>query len=408
MNKAEVVDMKLLILEMKKIVSNYVFLICTVILLIVYFVKVINNADNFPYQEYGVRADFFRAYQAGEVEYDALKALYADGNIDFTSFSLADAGYAHYGTSVQEYSMTATLVEQYEYAAITYEEDMTELIHQLNTELFYALQNNSKYRQRSAAQALHMYNRVRQLAVMDAKLYGEFIDGFYTHRMANFFLLLILWMVCIASFSLGYEKHSGMELAVFSCRNGRNKLLLAKLGALSLTAAGLCLILFLTEIITGAVSYQIADFTIPLQSVSLYEYCPFSISLLGAIFVFNLMRFAAMLAIIGCVAILNIGSRHFARTLALGTLLVGGGGYVVLLWLARSLDASGVEVYNAVRAYVPLALLLPEEYLDHLDFINLFGFPVFRIWLCAAVAVAICVFGGLLSSRFYGKAARKR
>ena len=148
------------------------------------------------------------------------------------------------------------------------------------------------------------------------------------------------------------------------------------------------------EIVFGIYAYGAENFSLPLQQLPEFEYCPYMISIAEFYVIKYFVRLLSYTAVISVTALLSAAVK---RPLAVNivSLILSAGGLAANMALYIAIDKSEknksalIPVYDRLRTLLPQSLLNIREYLKSFDCFSLFGYPCSRIVFCAVLAVII-------------------
>lgn len=92
-----------------------------------------------------------------------------------------------------------------------------------------------------------------------------------TFVLTDYLLLILVLLVCIALFSL--EREKGLTALVKSTQKGRHHTMAAKLVVTLLTVAGVTLVFYISNLLTGGVAFGLGDLNRSIQSIPEFMNC---------------------------------------------------------------------------------------------------------------------------------------
>lgn len=343
-------------------------------------------------------ADTDELITAARAEAEALSEIvFAPENADRI---YAEAG--QYGeTLFADFIIVSAAASRAEYLYREFPERMIETVNRAAR----AAGQSDGYTAKEQQKVISQYNRGRRFTLTSGSgaAIWTTVPGEYT--FFNFFLLLAILVISADCFTCGHARNmSGM---IFATRNGRLKLFLAKLSALSIAAFGIMLIITLVDV-AGAAGYMgAANLGEPVQAIKALSGCPFSLTILGYILVLHLLTLLLMLVVIGIsAAVCSLLKNGFAAVTA-GSLITAAGVaawiYAVLSSRGDALTAETYEWYERLRVWLPTCFLDGSRYFDKFDCINFLGAPTERLTVCVICSLAMLAATTAFAALRFGK-----
>ena len=390
--------------EIKKIICNKLFLISTAILIGYYIFMVVYGIPIYSMSPDGNKKFFAEAPQSPTSQYIFDLEQKQNDMFEFV-FIPNDPPYppGDYGkTLMEDHIIMYNYIEQARYSQSTFDRDMTLMVEKLHDEMQSAKAQGNTYIYRFNKKAISIYNNKINIPIFDSvNAKGSFEMFHMTWGSTVFSTLFIMWAAFIAAFCYTSESTYKISDNVYSTPNGRSKLYFHKTAALAIIIFILCLAVFITELLVAILAFKVTNLFIPIQAIPHFQFCGFRINIFMAMVLANLMRFMALIFVIGIVSIFSIKAKKLVPLMVLSFLFFAGTSYIIIV-LTNSHKFNIVSIFAAVRMYFPLALTQPERYLTKFDYGNLLSFPTNRLFVCSGiffVSFSICT---LASSKFYG------
>ena len=187
-------------------------------------------------------------------------------------------------------------------------------------------------------------------------------DGWTTFFDYKFSTILVMLMLVLALSSVfSGERAGGFDKLIVSSGKRkaavRSKLIMAAVYAFTLT-----LVFFALDVFYVAVFHGLDCFSAPVYAIEAYKYCPFDITLFGALLLTFFGRCSAMLLFAAITAFVSSFGKNTA--VSLGVSVFGGG---ILIFLSDILPAP----------INPLALSYMSKAYSEFSVVSIFGQPVF-------------------------------
>ena len=211
---------------------------------------------------------------------------------------------------------------------------------------------------------------------------------------------LLLCMVALCTlFAKDYEL--GIAPVLHTAAKGRGTLFFSKITAGVLFCITSLIVLRLSCLITLSITCDLSYITAPIQSLSNFQNCPYNISILGFLVLQFLIviLFLIFVFFVGCLFAILVKKSYV--TLEIQFVVVAG-----LIALSLRPDAaryfnvltnrapdeiqnvtnhSQVGQQDLLKIFDPGMVMRMNEYFDHYDYVNVFGFPISRLALMLTV-----------------------
>lgn len=414
--------------ELKRILKSRVFIILTVLALAYYSYLTIsyfiNNSEGIAQTKKDAQttnsflSETVCQAAEGESPYDALKKTYLEAENEWNR--LAADGFGEDG------KMSGDMLKAHNrwyicmraFNSVSYKLDEYPAFTSTAIKKAYIIsedQTQDKYTIRLNQKAVEEYNVVRDFSLIDttpASVWHEM----YTARYEYFYIFLVFAFVILSADVLCCERTHRLCGIVFTSKNGRKSLLMAKLCSLGLIAAIIIAVITVADI---SVCYSVMGKELmlePIQALPAYKSSTADLSFFSLILYCSLVRLILLLFAAGMAAAVSVISRNVFSSVIINAMVMFAGfaaciyasGYEIFDENSAgvSFDATRYELYEKLRAFLPVCLTDPTAYIDKFDCINIAQFPVERIAACLCVtAILSAVFITLAFCRF-GKASK--
>ncbi len=366
--------------ECRKLFLSKFFLIATLILFVLFGANTMwmTGSSVFDIAEESI---WYSKLTEGSVLTDDAAEYYDRlGNYEAADLQKVPGNYAD--TAYGDWILLYHISQQVDYVQETYASDMAQIV----TEAYSNLQNASTFYYKTYNEiCINTYNRVRNLDVISEDNAGNFLYAFEFYLLG---MLLCLYAILLVCYSVGLEESGQLMQMIRASKYGRRRLRLVKLAACALAVTAVMAVISVTEIVLGVVLFQmdIQVLGAAIQSISAYELCPLAISILG----YLLLRNAFMLVLLFVVMALTWMLAGIIRSIPTSVVVLA-----VSVWQIYDLphrDTDGLiaqNTMNTLRTCNPFAITIFDEYFTSFDYANLFGVPVFRLWVCLGVCILV-------------------
>lgn len=345
--------------------------------------------------------------QFDEMDKDILIETLQNEALELTEFVFApeNADHIHtekgqYGTTIMEdFVITVNAAETVQYLLRDYPEKMTETVNRSRETLSRLSEN--EYAAKEQQKIISQYNRVRHFKLRSGRAAATWLSMQNNYSYFGILLMLVILMLSAECFTCEYSR--GMNGMVFAAPNGRLKLFLAKLSAMMIAAAAMVFV-FAAADITISIYYMGAEMLgEPLQAISEFMGCPFSITILGYIAVKHILLLLMLFTVIGVSALACSFIKRGFAAMAVSVLPYAAG---IFVWrnMIRNLDDVIVsERLSQLRLWMPVCFIDINYYFKKFDCVEFCGTPTERLTICIAVSVLIFTLTTILAASRYGK-----
>lgn len=220
-------------------------------------------------------------------------------------------------------------------------------------------------------------------------------------------LLPILYCILISAELFCGETRGGVFKFNFTSRNGRLGLYRKK--AVTLMIFSVCISIIYTAIQVAAVlpKHGLTSINAPLQIEETYANCAYNIGFLQFVFAIIGTRILCC----WCICFMTVCLALLFRSL-IASAITSGVIFALLFLLydftlqvhgGTAVKATRYSLHHALQKFSPICLFNPNGYFVSSDYVNVFNYPVtelfFNIAVCALITAALAVFGGFLFQR---------
>ena len=284
--------------------------------------------------------------------------------------------------------------DKLQYVTTGFESDRKELVKGMIYQNVTEQQKESpdKYLIRANKKAISQYNRRIALKFENTGINSSGYYSSFNYSMWEFVMISLCVMMTVRLFTLEYTT-SAYRLVNTSRRTVQSLFFKKYLAVLSIAALVL-LVQAVFEIGFGMYAYGAKNFSLPLQQIAEFEYCPYTVSIAGFYVIKYFVRLICYTAVISAAALIAV---LIKRSLIVNiiSIIISAGGLAANMALFVTIDKSEksksalIPIYDKLRIFLPQSLLNIREYLKGFDCFSLFGFPCSRIAFCIALAVII-------------------
>lgn len=258
--------------------------------------------------------------------------------------------------------------------------------------------------------AVEKYNRVLNLRIADPgdfdKMLYYFENTFWDYVMAAFAVMLTVRMFTMDLSCKAYKM-------VYSSYNGKEKLFLKQY--LSCIAVICCLVLLYAacQLICGSLCFGVQDYSIPIQTVSAYEFCPYVISIGGFFAIQTLVKLLFYIMVVSAAALFAVLSRKALPSVA-GSLILAIAPIAVSQYFYRmvtngvglSYASAEYRAFSLMRCIVPQFVLNSKTYFTGFDYFSVFGICISRFASVLVITALIVIVCFAVSYRSFGRRMR--
>ena len=256
----------------------------------------------------------------------------------------------------------------------------------------------NKYVLRSNKLAISKYNRVVNLKL---KIVGNQDEWyfFFNNTMWDCAYVAFVVMITVRLFTM--DEAEGTYQMIETCKLGKRRLFFNKLKAITFVSIIILTIQSIIELVYGITYNGLGNMNLPLQMFPEYEMCPFHISIAQFYLIKYLLKIFVSIYI--CVFTMFICSflkkPLFANLISLlcmlGMLFLTIAGYVFVHEAdgGRVVTETNAKFYALVRSVFPTGFFNLRYYFDSFDYVNFFGYPGNRLFLCIIVSIFVVIVG---------------
>ena len=262
---------------------------------------------------------------------------------------------------------------------------------------------------RANEKAIAQYNRGTDLEFESTGINSSTYYSVFNYSMWEYVMLALCVMMTVRLFTL--EHFSGAYRLVNTSRRTERSLFFRKYAAAVSVAAAVLLIQAVFEIGFGMYVFGAKNFSLPIQQIAEFEYCPYAISIAGFYLLKYFVRLICYTAVISVTALTAVLIKR-PLIVNITALVISAGGLAANMALYITIDKSEklrpelVSVYDRLRVFLPQSLLNIREYLKKFDCFSLFGYPCARIVFCGVLAVMISAGCAFLGYKLSGRIRR--
>lgn len=245
------------------------------------------------------------------------------------------------------------------------------------------------------------YNRVRHFEIRSGRAAETWLSMQSNYIYFGTLLMLAILMISVECFTCEYSRN--MDGMVFAAPNGRLKLFLAKLSAIMIAVSAIVLIYAAADVFTSIYYMGAEMLGEPIQRVSAFQGCPFSITIFGYIAAKHMLLLLLLFTAVGVsVFVCSFIKRGFAAMII--SVLPFAAGIIVWIYMLRRLnDVFVSERLSQLRLWLPICFIDAKYYFEKFDCVNFGGIPTERLTVCAAVSMIIFAFTTIFAASRYGK-----
>lgn len=254
---------------------------------------------------------------------------------------------------------------------------------------------------RSNNHVIEKYNRV---IPCELKSTGnlETMYLFFDNTIWDYVMIAFVIMITVRMFTMDIS--SGAYRMIYSSVKGRKRLFVRQFVAVGIIITVMMVLNAICQLFCGMVFFGVTNFSLPLQMVSEYEFCPYMISIGGYLGIKLIAKILFYFMILSLSAMITVLWRKVLASFV-SLLIIGIAPLITITqFFLYSLDQnsntlqSKYQTYNAMRCLVPHSLLNIDVYFQTYDEFSMFGFQLSRLFSVCLVTVfiiAICFIIGL-------------
>ncbi len=222
-------------------------------------------------------------------------------------------------------------------------------------------------------------------------IYYDGTESFFTYGYVNLFLLLSVLLVCSHMFAVD----SGMmTVMIRSAKKGRSSVFAAKICSAAVLNILLTFIFYTETLLCSFQRFGIPDLFVPIQSVPLFELCPYTITILGGIIIVFFIKCLIILAFSAFVLAFSV-LRNQIITYAAGAAFIAVNYFLAFREYVDSMNP--FKIYNLYSIANPYILL------SRYSLLNVFNHAVPALAVVCVAALLISVLFTIVSAVIYRK-----
>lgn len=302
-------------------------------------------------------------------------------------------------TFIEDYSISANAVETVKYLLRDYPEKMAETVNRSHAVI--SRLNENEYTVKEQQKIISQYNRVRHFELRSGKAAETWISMQGNYIYFGILLMIAILVISVECFTCEYSrKIDGM---VFATPSGRLKMFLKKLLVMMIVAATTVFVYAAADIFTSIYYMGAEMLGEPLQAISKFQGCPFSITILGYIAAKHMLLLLLLFTAIGVSAFVCSFIKHGFAAMIVSVLPFAVGIFVWIYMLRRLNDVFVAERLSQLRLWLPICFIDVKYYFEKFDCVNFCGIPTERLMICIAISTLIFMLTTLLAASRYGK-----
>ena len=305
-------------------------------------------------------------------------------------------------TLMEDYSISMDAAAMAQYLLLDYPEKMIETVNASRETL--SRLNENEYAAKEQQKIISQYNRVRRFKLRSNEAAGTWLS--MQSNYIYFGILLLLALIVISAECFTCEYSHGMNGMVFATPNGRLRLFLVKLLAMVIVAVTTVLLYAVAELFVSIYNMGAQTLGEPLQVISDFQGCPFSITIGGYIAAKHILLLLLLFAALGVSAFVCAFIKRGFPSMMISALPFAAGVFVWVYMLRRLNNVFVSQHLSTLRIWLPICFIDIKYYFEKFDCFDFFGIPTERFIVCAAVCVLIFVLTTMLAAVRYGKTAR--
>ena len=262
---------------------------------------------------------------------------------------------------------------------------------------------------RANERAIEQYNRRVDLKLQSTGISADISYAAFNYSMWEYVMIALCVLMTVRLFSCEYS--SGAYRTVNTSKKTVQSLFFKKYFAVVTVAVGVLAVQAIFEVAMGTLVFGLKNFSLPIQQIQMYEYCPYAMSIAQFYLFKFLLKVLAYVTIISlCAFVTTLVRRPLVANVIL--LPVGAGGLLANMVLfvkidnAENFSLSVLAAYDRVRIFLPQSLLNFKEYIKKFDCFSLFGHPVSRLSACVFISLFISALCVILGYKFSGRTRR--
>ncbi len=261
--------------------------------------------------------------------------------------------------------------------AYNYNANMSGYINLAKENVEFFLERGNEYDASVNQQIIDIYGGRGISAYYDTYGFSEFFE----YDFSSLLIILLLLLSLASSFTM--ESESGMNMLIKISKKGRQHTVLAKIGAFVLFSFLITVLFTVVDLIAFDIKFGLEGFFNPIYSIERYFAFTLNLSMMGYVILSMLLKFAAF-TVVGI--FIMFCSSLFGSVLysfGVGTFAVFG------LILADGTTKLGASKFLTLLN--PLSLIANRYMLDTYSVVNIFGYPVLRIYVALVLMLIFAV-----------------
>ena len=270
-------------------------------------------------------------------------------------------------------------------------------------------QDPDSYLIRANERAIEQYNRRVDLKLQSTGISADISYAAFNYSMWEYVMIALCVLMTVRLFSCEYS--SGAYRTVNTSKKTVQSLFFKKYFAVVTVAVGVLAVQTIFELAMGVLVFGLKNFSLPIQQIQMYEYCPYAMSIAQFYLFKFLLKVLAYVTIISlCAFVTTVVKRPLVANVIL--LPVSAGGLLANMVLfvkidnAENYSLSVLAAYDRVRIFLPQSLLNLKEYIKKFDCFSMLGHPVSRLSACVIISVFISALCAVLGYKFSGRTRR--
>ena len=252
--------------------------------------------------------------------------------------------------------------------------------------------------------AIEQYNRRIDLRPVSTGTDESIRYSIFNFSLWEYVMIALCVLMTVRLFSCEYS--SGAFRIVNTSRRTVQSLFWRKYLTVLLTAGAVLAVQAVFELIFCMTVFGLGNLSLPIQQITVFEMCPFAISIAAFYIIKLLIRLLVYITLISVTAMITTLLRRPLLSVII-TLPVTAGGLLANMVCYVMLNNSAekrlgvLAAYDRLRTLLPQSLLNIREYINKFDCVSVFGQPVSRIVVCIFISVMIsvgCAVGGYIQS----------
>lgn len=250
----------------------------------------------------------------------------------------------------------------------------------------------------------HVIEKYNRVISCELKSTGdlETMYLFFDNTIWDYVMIAFVIMITVRMFTMDIS--SGAYRMIYSSVKGRKRLFVRQFAAVGIVVTVTLVLNAVCQLFCGMVFLGVTNFSLPLQMVSEYEFCPYMISIGEYLCIKLIAKILFYLMILSLSAMITVLWRKvlvsFASLLIIGIAPLITITHFFLYSLDQNSNAlqSKYQTYNAMRCLLPHSLLNIDVYFQAYDEFSIFGFQLSRLFSVCLVTVfiiAVCFIIGL-------------